>query len=151
MKPTFPSRWNLSFCVAVSPEVLGFLTAIGLFIILMTLLFWFLNNKLALENPASLQCLDDFRKKAALPGECRCSFILFPTIFQSTFRLLATNRRLSCPKIISSLELPHIMAFPQNSPSNILLICFRCINVTLEKPLQGAFLSPGVAGGGHCC
>ncbi|XP_055361913.1 synaptotagmin-14 isoform X4 [Betta splendens] len=46
----------------VSPEVLGFLTAIGLFIILMTLLFWYLNNKLALANPGSLQCLDDFRK-----------------------------------------------------------------------------------------
>uniref|UniRef100_A0A3B3Y0D1 C2 domain-containing protein n=1 Tax=Poecilia mexicana TaxID=48701 RepID=A0A3B3Y0D1_9TELE len=30
----------------VSPEVLGFLTAIALFIILMTFLFWFLNNKL---------------------------------------------------------------------------------------------------------
>uniref|UniRef100_A0A3Q3AR17 Synaptotagmin XIVa n=1 Tax=Kryptolebias marmoratus TaxID=37003 RepID=A0A3Q3AR17_KRYMA len=37
----------------VSPEVLGFLTAIGLFIILMTLLFWYLNNKLALENPGT--------------------------------------------------------------------------------------------------
>ncbi|XP_032402540.1 synaptotagmin-14-like isoform X2 [Xiphophorus hellerii] len=46
----------------VSPEVLGFLTAIALFIILMTFLFWFLNNKLVLQNPASLQCLDDFRK-----------------------------------------------------------------------------------------
>ncbi|KAK7904858.1 hypothetical protein WMY93_017465 [Mugilogobius chulae] len=46
----------------VSPEVLGFLTAIGLFIILMTFLFWYLNNKLALENPGSLPCLDDFRK-----------------------------------------------------------------------------------------
>ncbi|XP_029682181.1 synaptotagmin-14 isoform X3 [Takifugu rubripes] len=55
--------------IDVSPEVLGFLTAIGLFIMLMTLLFWFLNNKLALENPASLQCLDDFRKKAALPDK----------------------------------------------------------------------------------
>ncbi|XP_075879543.1 synaptotagmin-14 isoform X1 [Nelusetta ayraudi] len=50
----------------VSPEVLGFLTAIGLFIILMTLLFWYLSNKLALENPGSLQCLDDFRKKSDL-------------------------------------------------------------------------------------
>ncbi|XP_033966875.2 synaptotagmin-14-like isoform X1 [Pseudochaenichthys georgianus] len=48
----------------VSPEVLGFLTAIGLFIILMTFLFWYLNNKLALDSPASLQCLDDFRKKS---------------------------------------------------------------------------------------
>ncbi|XP_068608144.1 synaptotagmin-14 [Brachionichthys hirsutus] len=53
----------------VSPEVLGFLTAVGLFIILMTLLFWYLNNKLALQNPGSLQCLDDFRKKAELQGE----------------------------------------------------------------------------------
>uniref|UniRef100_A0A3B3DGN2 Synaptotagmin XIVa n=1 Tax=Oryzias melastigma TaxID=30732 RepID=A0A3B3DGN2_ORYME len=50
----------------VSPEVLGFLTAIGLFIILMTLLFWYLNNKFALENLGSLQCLDDFRKSTEL-------------------------------------------------------------------------------------
>ncbi|MEQ2241123.1 hypothetical protein ILYODFUR_022180 [Ilyodon furcidens] len=28
----------------------------------MTLLFWYLNNKLVLENPGSLQCLDEFRK-----------------------------------------------------------------------------------------
>lgn len=70
MKLSFPSSLNSSFCVSVSPEVLGFLTAIGLFIILMTLLFWYLNNKLALENPGSLQCLDDFRKKAESPGEC---------------------------------------------------------------------------------
>ncbi|XP_061599569.1 synaptotagmin-14-like isoform X2 [Cololabis saira] len=32
----------------------------------MTLLFWYLNNKLALENPESLQCLDDFRKNTEL-------------------------------------------------------------------------------------
>ncbi|XP_051941715.1 synaptotagmin-14 isoform X1 [Hippocampus zosterae] len=50
----------------VSPEVLGFLTAIGLFIILMTLLFWYFNNKLTLENAGSLQCLDDFKKKTGL-------------------------------------------------------------------------------------
>ncbi|XP_034432484.1 synaptotagmin-14 isoform X5 [Hippoglossus hippoglossus] len=50
----------------VSPEVLGFLTAIGLFIILMTFLFWYLNNKLELENPGSLQCLDEFRKTTEL-------------------------------------------------------------------------------------
>lgn len=104
----------------------------------MTLLFWFLNNKLALENPASLQCLDDFRKKAPLPGECRGSFILFPTRFQSTFRLLATNWRLSCLKTIIHWN-SHTRALSSNSPSNILMICFGCINVTLEKPLQGAF------------
>uniref|UniRef100_A0AAV2JDW5 C2 domain-containing protein n=1 Tax=Knipowitschia caucasica TaxID=637954 RepID=A0AAV2JDW5_KNICA len=46
----------------VSPEVLGFLTAIGLFIILMTFLFWYLNNKFSLDNPGSLPCLNDFRK-----------------------------------------------------------------------------------------
>lgn len=63
------NRNKLNVCLSVSPEVLGFLTAIGLFIILMTLLFWYLNNKLALENPGSLQCLDDFRTKAELQGE----------------------------------------------------------------------------------
>ncbi|XP_037550453.1 synaptotagmin-14, partial [Nematolebias whitei] len=58
---------NELICVRkVSPEVLGFLTAIALFIVLVTLLFWFLNNKLALENPESLQCLDDFRKNSEL-------------------------------------------------------------------------------------
>ncbi|XP_065803778.1 synaptotagmin-14 isoform X2 [Labrus bergylta] len=50
--------------IDVSPEVLGFLTTIGLFIMLMTLVFWYLNNKLALENSGRLQCLDEFRKKA---------------------------------------------------------------------------------------
>ncbi|XP_023208648.1 synaptotagmin-14 isoform X2 [Xiphophorus maculatus] len=56
----------------VSPEVLGFLTAIALFIILMTFLFWFLNNKLVLQNPASLQCLDDFRKNQELQETASC-------------------------------------------------------------------------------
>ncbi|KAF0044599.1 hypothetical protein F2P81_003757, partial [Scophthalmus maximus] len=50
-----------------SPEVLGFLTAIGLFIILMTLLFWYVNNKLTLGNPGSLQCLDELKKNTELP------------------------------------------------------------------------------------
>ncbi|XP_027856777.1 synaptotagmin-14 isoform X2 [Xiphophorus couchianus] len=56
----------------VSPEVLGFLTAIALFIILMTFLFWFLNNKLVLQNPASLQCLDDFRKNQESQETASC-------------------------------------------------------------------------------
>lgn len=72
-------KW--SFCSSVSPEVLGFLTAIGLFIILMTFLFWYLNNKLALENSGSLQCLDDFRKKAELQGESAFS-IRVPFLFK---------------------------------------------------------------------
>lgn len=67
--PMMPTLIKLNLCSPVSPEVLGFLTAIGLFIILMTFLFWYLNNKLALENPGSLQCLDDFRKKTELQGE----------------------------------------------------------------------------------
>ncbi|XP_034015542.1 synaptotagmin-14 [Thalassophryne amazonica] len=32
----------------------------------MTLLFWYINNKLAVKNPGSLQCLDDFRKSSDL-------------------------------------------------------------------------------------
>ncbi|XP_056151444.1 synaptotagmin-14 [Lampris incognitus] len=46
----------------VSPEALGFLTAVGAFIIVMILLFLYLNNKLGLENAESLQCLEDLRK-----------------------------------------------------------------------------------------
>nr|XP_057946800.1 synaptotagmin-14-like isoform X5 [Doryrhamphus excisus] len=63
----------------VSPEVLGFLTAIGLFITLITLLFWYLNNKSMLDNAGSLQCLDDFRKSTELQekvyadGDQECS------------------------------------------------------------------------------
>ncbi|XP_015255991.1 PREDICTED: synaptotagmin-14 isoform X2 [Cyprinodon variegatus] len=35
----------------------------------MTLLFWYLNNTLVLENPGSLQGLDDFRKNSELPDK----------------------------------------------------------------------------------
>lgn len=93
------NNFNLNFCFSVSPEVLGFLTAIGLFIILMTLLFWYLNNKLALENPGSLQCLDDFRKKAELQGEpaftyeCFCSlFVLFCSRFKAHFTTFVSTK-----------------------------------------------------------
>ncbi|KAJ8289568.1 hypothetical protein GJAV_G00002770 [Gymnothorax javanicus] len=50
----------------VSPEALGFLTAIGLFIVLMILLFLYLNNKLSLENAGDLSCLDEYRKNKDL-------------------------------------------------------------------------------------
>ncbi|KAM4625224.1 synaptotagmin-14 [Polymixia lowei] len=52
--------------IDVSPEALGFLTAVGVFIILLILLFLYLNNKLALEHTGSLQCLNDFRKNKKL-------------------------------------------------------------------------------------
>uniref|UniRef100_A0A8C9UZF3 Synaptotagmin 14 n=1 Tax=Scleropages formosus TaxID=113540 RepID=A0A8C9UZF3_SCLFO len=48
--------------IDVSPEALGFLTAIALFIVLMILLFLYLNNKLSLENTGELSCLDEYRK-----------------------------------------------------------------------------------------
>lgn len=95
------NNFNLNFCFSVSPEVLGFLTAIGLFIILMALLFWYLNNKLALENPGSLQCLDDFRKKAELQGEpaftyeCFCfafAFVLFCSRFKAHFTTFVSTK-----------------------------------------------------------
>eukprot|EP00063_Salmo_salar_P006826 XP_013981661.1 PREDICTED: synaptotagmin-14 isoform X2 [Salmo salar] len=49
----------------VSPETLGFLTAIGLFLILMIILFLYL-NKLSLENAGTRQCLDEFKKTKEL-------------------------------------------------------------------------------------
>lgn len=54
---------------AVSPEALGFLTAVGVFIVLMILLFLYLNNKLSLENAGPLPCLDDYRKTKESQGE----------------------------------------------------------------------------------
>ncbi|XP_053701853.1 synaptotagmin-14 isoform X3 [Synchiropus splendidus] len=54
----------------VSPEVLGILTAICLFIILMTFIFWYVNSKLTLENPGSLPCLDEFRKGSEQQANC---------------------------------------------------------------------------------
>lgn len=119
----------------------------------MTLLFWFLNNKLALENPASLQCLDDFRKKAPLPGECRGFFILFPTRFQSTFRFLATNWRFSCLKIIIHWNYHTHVPFPQNPPQTFSLSVLAALmshwrNLCRGQfPLALAFLSPGGGGG----
>lgn len=78
-------NFNLTFYVSVSPEVLGFLTAIGLFIILMTFLFWYLNNKLALENTGSLHCLDDFRKNPELQGESVCIYMCFYALYDIYF------------------------------------------------------------------
>ncbi|KAJ8341019.1 hypothetical protein SKAU_G00333100 [Synaphobranchus kaupii] len=56
----------------VSPEALGFLTAIGLFIVLMILLFLYLNNKLSLENAGDLSCLDEYRKTKDLQDTPVC-------------------------------------------------------------------------------
>lgn len=92
-------NFNLSFCVSVSPEVLGFLTAIGLFIILMTLLFWYLSNKLALENPGSLQCLDDFRKKSELQGGPAS----FTHLYFSAVSVLTVSRHISSNGILMLL------------------------------------------------
>ncbi|KAJ8401244.1 hypothetical protein AAFF_G00388260 [Aldrovandia affinis] len=50
----------------VSPEALGFLTAIGVFIVLMILLFLYLNNKLSFESTGDLSCLDEYRKNKDL-------------------------------------------------------------------------------------
>ena len=83
--------------------MLGFLTAIGLFIILMTLLFWYLNNKLALENPGSLQCLDDFRKKSELQGKPAFTCSLFGSSVQGTFYHLFFSLEHGCFKSQSAL------------------------------------------------
>ncbi|KAA0718086.1 Synaptotagmin-14 Synaptotagmin XIV [Triplophysa tibetana] len=46
----------------VSPEALGFLSGIGVFIFLVIVLFLYLNNKLSLESANQLPSLDQFRK-----------------------------------------------------------------------------------------
>nr|XP_033795846.1 synaptotagmin-14 isoform X2 [Geotrypetes seraphini] len=42
----------------VSPEALGFLSAVGVFIIIMVLLFLYINKKLCFENVGGFPCLD---------------------------------------------------------------------------------------------
>ncbi|KAG1950363.1 synaptotagmin-14 [Pimephales promelas] len=46
----------------VSPEALGFLSGIGVFIFLVIVLFLYLNNKLSLESANQLPSLDQYRK-----------------------------------------------------------------------------------------
>ncbi|KAI4883395.1 hypothetical protein NFI96_002366 [Prochilodus magdalenae] len=52
----------------ISPEALGFLSAVGVFVFLMILVFLYLNNKLSIENAAP-QPHDLYRKSKDLPGE----------------------------------------------------------------------------------
>lgn len=52
----------------VSPEALGFLSGIGVFIFLVIVLFLYLNNKLSLESANQLPSLDQYRKSAEPAG-----------------------------------------------------------------------------------
>ncbi|XP_058242530.1 synaptotagmin-14 isoform X2 [Hemibagrus wyckioides] len=52
----------------VSPEALGFLSAVAVFVFLMILVFLFLNNKLSIENVAP-QPLDHYSKAKELPDK----------------------------------------------------------------------------------
>ncbi|XP_039605488.1 synaptotagmin-14-like isoform X2 [Polypterus senegalus] len=53
---------------AVSPEALGFLSAVGVFVVLMVVLLLYLNNKLCFGNIGELSRLDDYRKSKDVPG-----------------------------------------------------------------------------------
>ncbi|XP_016132386.1 synaptotagmin-14 [Sinocyclocheilus grahami] len=57
----------------VSPEALGFLSGIGVFIFLVIVLFLYLNNKLSLESANQLSSLDQYRKSTepAVEGNVR--------------------------------------------------------------------------------
>uniref|UniRef100_A0A4W3H3Z0 Synaptotagmin 14 n=1 Tax=Callorhinchus milii TaxID=7868 RepID=A0A4W3H3Z0_CALMI len=48
----------ISHLFSVSPEAVGFLSAVGVFIILMILLFLYINKKLYFENVGEFPCLD---------------------------------------------------------------------------------------------
>uniref|UniRef100_A0A9J8AW42 Synaptotagmin XIVa n=1 Tax=Cyprinus carpio carpio TaxID=630221 RepID=A0A9J8AW42_CYPCA len=63
----------------VSPEALGFLSGIGVFIFLVIVLFLYLNNKLSIESANQLSSLDQYRKstepadKSYVNADCHCS------------------------------------------------------------------------------
>ncbi|XP_028857969.1 synaptotagmin-14b isoform X4 [Denticeps clupeoides] len=46
----------------VSPELLGVLSSIAVFMVVIALFFLYLSNKLSVESPSSLSCFDDYRK-----------------------------------------------------------------------------------------
>ncbi|RXM30302.1 Synaptotagmin-14 [Acipenser ruthenus] len=52
----------------VSPEALGFLSAVGVFVILMLILFLYVNKKLCFENVGDLSCMDEYRTGKDLKG-----------------------------------------------------------------------------------
>ncbi|PIO33602.1 hypothetical protein AB205_0071620, partial [Aquarana catesbeiana] len=41
-----------------TPEAIGFLSAVGVFVVLLAILFLFINKKLCFENSGDLPCLD---------------------------------------------------------------------------------------------
>ncbi|KAJ8356196.1 hypothetical protein SKAU_G00189900 [Synaphobranchus kaupii] len=52
--------------VPVSPEVLAFLSTIGIFTIVTILLFLYVSSKLSVESAGDLSCLDEYRNNKAL-------------------------------------------------------------------------------------
>ncbi|KAJ8274959.1 hypothetical protein COCON_G00095840 [Conger conger] len=52
--------------VPVSPEVLVFLSTIGIFTILTILLFLYVSSKLSVESAGDLSCLDEYRNNKAM-------------------------------------------------------------------------------------
>ena len=72
---TYVTQYNsffLLFSVSVSPEVLVFLSTIGLFTILTILLFLYVSSKLSVESAGDLSCLDEYRNNKAVQGEPVC-------------------------------------------------------------------------------
>ncbi|KAG2467602.1 SYT14 protein, partial [Polypterus senegalus] len=61
-------RQLFSIVSPVSPEALGFLSAVGVFVVLMVVLLLYLNNKLCFGNIGELSRLDDYRKSKDVPG-----------------------------------------------------------------------------------
>ncbi|XP_039597498.1 synaptotagmin-14-like [Polypterus senegalus] len=47
----------------ITPEAIGFLSAVGIFIILLAVLFLFINKKLCFEKIGGLPCLEQRKRK----------------------------------------------------------------------------------------
>ncbi len=72
------------FLSTVSPEALGFLSGIGVFIFLVIVLFLYLNNKLSLESAKQLSSLDQYGKSTEPAGLslffCNCVCMISSTV-----------------------------------------------------------------------
>ena len=49
--------------LAVTPEAIGFLSAVGVFVVLLAILFLFINKKLCFARVGGLPCLEQYSRR----------------------------------------------------------------------------------------
>ncbi|KAA0718211.1 snRNA-activating protein complex subunit 1 [Triplophysa tibetana] len=61
--PSLKNRTQLRFEIKVTPEAVGFLSAVGIFVVLLAILFLFINKKLCFARVGGLPCLEQYSRR----------------------------------------------------------------------------------------